>query len=62
MTQKKSNHMEYLEECFDQLIGEYHYTQDENKKLLEYINKLVALCQKNCIEVPPITECDPIPF
>lgn len=60
MTKNEREHLEKLEECFDQLRSVYNDAQDEIKELNAYIEILKELCNENYVTIPPLHE--PVPF
>jgi hypothetical protein len=58
MTKKEREHLEYVEECFDQLRSAYDSAQDEIEKLKSYIEILEKVCHENIVKIPNQNESE----
>ncbi len=56
VTKKEKQHLENLEECFEQLQYAYESSQTQIKKLNEKIEILKNHCRENFIKIPQLDE------
>ena len=58
MIKKEREHLEHVEECFDQLRSAYDCAQDQIEKLKSYIQVLEELCHENFVKIPNQNESE----